>query len=68
MIENVETIEYIMEKMKSAPVNIDSSPSSQITEQSLREMMQDERYWHPARRNVDFINEVNEGFQKLYNQ
>ena len=57
-----------MEKMKSAPVNVDSSPSSQITEQSLREMMQDERYWHPARRNTDFINEVNEGFQKLYNQ
>lgn len=64
----IEAIEYIMEKMKSAPVNIDSSPSGQITEQSLREMMQDERYWHPARRNSDFINEVNEGFQKLYNQ
>jgi hypothetical protein len=30
-------------------------------------MMQDERYWHPARRNDDFIKEVNDGFQKLYN-
>ena len=57
-----------MGKMQDPSLGTDSAPSSQITEQSLREMMRDERYWHPARRNNDFIQEVNDGFQKLYNK
>tara|TARA_R100000742_G_C4277532_1_gene99512 strand:- start:1070 stop:1819 length:750 start_codon:yes stop_codon:yes gene_type:complete len=65
--EGLETLEFIMEKLQSPSMGSDSTPSGKITEQGLREMMQDERYWHPARRNNDFIQEVNDGFQKLYN-
>jgi hypothetical protein len=64
--DGLEALEFIMEKLKSPSVNADSNPVGQITEESLRAMMEDERYWHPARRNNDYIKEVNDGFQKLY--
>lgn len=63
--EGVQALEFIMEKLKSPAIGSDATPSGQITEEGLREMMQDERYWHPARRNSDFVNEVTQGFQKL---
>lgn len=66
--DGLKALEFIMGKMQDPSLGTDSAPSSQITEQSLREMMRDERYWHPARRNNDFIQEVNDGFQKLYNK
>ncbi len=66
--EGIETLEFIMEKLQSPSLGSDGTPSGKITEAGLREMMQDERYWHPARRNNDFIQEVNDGFQKLYNR
>ena len=64
--DGLQVLEFIMEKMKSPSVNVDSNPVGQITEEGLRAMMEDERYWHPARRNNDYIKEVNDGFQKLY--
>ena len=64
--EGLMVLEFVMEKLQSPSMGSDSTPSGKITEQGLREMMQDERYWHPARRNNDFIQEVNDGFQKLY--
>jgi len=64
--DGLQALEFIMEKMKSPSVNVDSNPVGQITEEGLRAMMEDERYWHPARRNNDYIKEVNDGFQKLY--
>ena len=66
--EGLEALEFIMEKLQSPSLGSDGTPSGKITEAGLREMMQDERYWHPARRNNDFIQEVNDGFQKLYNR
>ena len=64
--EGLMVLEFVMEKLQAPSMGSDSTPSGKITEQGLREMMQDERYWHPARRNNDFIQEVNDGFQKLY--
>ena len=64
--DGLQALEFIMEKMKSPSVNVDSNPVGQVTEEGLRAMMEDERYWHPARRNNDYIKEVNDGFQKLY--
>lgn len=64
--DGLEALEFIMEKMRSPSVNSESVSASRITEEGLRQMMQDERYWHPARRNDDYIKEVNDGFQKLY--
>lgn len=66
--DGLKALEFIMGKMQAPSLGNDSTPSGQITEQSLRDMMRDERYWHPARRNNDFIQEVNDGFQKLYNK
>tara|TARA_R100001460_G_scaffold458_3_gene2146 strand:- start:139 stop:894 length:756 start_codon:yes stop_codon:yes gene_type:complete len=65
--DGVVVLEFIMEKMKDPSISSQADSPSKITEQGLREMMQDEKYWHPAKRNNDFINQVNEGFQKLYN-
>lgn len=61
----LEALEFIMEQVKSTPINTQSSPVDQITEDSLRAMMQDERYWNPARRDMGYVRQVDEGFQKL---
>jgi len=63
--EGVQVIEFIMEKLQSSPLGSEATPSAQITIESLREMMKDERYWNPAKRNSDFVKQVDEGFQKL---
>jgi hypothetical protein len=54
-----------MEQMKSTSVNGSTTPASQITEESLRGMMQDERYWNPARRDMDYVKQVDDGWQKF---
>ena len=66
--EGIEVLEFIMEKLKSSPLGSEGTPSAQITEEGLREMMQDERYWNPARRSDDYVKQVQEGYKKLYNQ
>ncbi len=66
--EGIEVLEFIMEKLKSSPLGSDATPSAQITQEGLREMMEDERYWNPARRNDDYVKQVQEGYKKLYNQ
>jgi hypothetical protein len=52
--------------MKSTSVNPQSSPVDQITQDSLEAMMRDERYWHPARKDMSYIKQVQDGFDKLY--
>ena len=66
--EGIEVLEFIMEKLKSSPLGSEGTPSAQITEEGLRERMQDERYWNPARRSDDYVKQVQEGYKKLYNQ
>ena len=61
----LEALEFIMEQVKSTPINTQSSPVDQITEDSLRAMMQDERYWNPARRDMGYVRQVDEGLQKV---
>lgn len=62
----LEALEFIMEQMKSTPVNPQSSPVDQITQESLEAMMRDERYWHPARKDMSYVKQVQDGFSKLY--
>lgn len=64
--DGIIALEFIMEKMKTPSVNGDSVSASKVTEENLREMMQDERYWHPARRSNDFVKEVDSGFKTIY--
>jgi hypothetical protein len=64
--EGIMALEIIMENMKDGSFSGNTSSSSQITEASLQEMMQDDRYHNPARRDPHFIKQVEEGFRKLY--
>lgn len=63
--DGLMALEFIMEQMKSTSVNGSTTPASQITEESLRGMMQDERYWNPARRDMDYVKQVDDGWQKF---
>ena len=64
--EGIVALEHIMEALKDGSFTADTSPTPRMTEQTLREMMQDERYYNPARRDPHFIKQVEEGFRKLY--
>jgi hypothetical protein len=63
--DGLMALEFIMDQLKSPRVNADSTPVDQITIDSLQSMMQDERYWNPARRDMNYVKQVDEGFQKL---
>lgn len=61
----VEMIEKIMELARDVPAPGDNAATG-ITAEELAEMQRDERYWHPARKDADFIRKVDEGYRKLY--
>jgi hypothetical protein len=46
-------------------VNGSTTAVGQLTEDSLRTMMKDERYWNPAQRDMDYVKQVDDGWQKL---
>jgi hypothetical protein len=64
--EGIVALEHIMEAMKDGSFSGNTSPMPRMNEQTLREMMQDDRYHHPARRDPNFVKQVEEGFRKLY--
>lgn len=64
--EGIVALEHIMEAMKDGSFSGSTSPMPRINEQALREMMQDDRYHNPARRDPHFVKQVEEGFRKLY--
>jgi len=59
-------LEHIMEKMKGPSFAGDSAMSSQITDDSLRTMQKDERYWNPQKRDPAYVNQVDQAYRKLY--
>jgi hypothetical protein len=64
--EGIMALEHIIEATKDGNFSGNSSTTEKITEQSLREMMQDDRYHHPAKRDASFVRQVEDGFKKLY--
>ena len=64
--EGILALEAIMEATKDGGFSGSSNAVNQMTEDSLRQMMNDERYWNPARRDPAFIKQVDQGFAKLY--
>jgi hypothetical protein len=65
--EGILALEAIMDAVKDGDgFSASSGSSSGLTEDSLKQMMQDERYWNPVRRDNAFIKQVDEGFAKLY--
>ena len=64
--EGVQALEFIMENLQQQSPNSTSQPVAQINEAELQQMMLDDRYHNPAKRDANFIRQVDEGFRKLY--
>lgn len=62
--DGVMVMETIMEKMKDGSFSEGTQPTAGPTEQELREMMNDPRYWKD--RDPHFIKQVTEGYQQIY--
>ncbi len=64
--DGIIALEAIMEATRDPSPTTETQPSSQITQQSLEEMMKDERYWNASKRDSHFVKQVDEGFKRLY--
>ena len=64
--EGVVAMEAIMGALKDSSVSEQTNISSNFNEIELQEMQKDERYWNPAKRDNNFVNQVNDGYKKLY--
>lgn len=62
----IEALEYIMQQVSDTSVTADTTNISTVDENDLRSMMQDPRYWNPAKREPNFVKQVEQGFSKLY--
>ena len=62
----IVALEHIMEKMKGPSFAGDSAMTSQITDDSLRTMQKDERYWNPQKRDPAYVSQVDQAYRKLY--
>ena len=62
--EGIIAIESIMEAMKDGSFAGNAESSAGTTEQQLREMMNDPRYWKD--RDPSYIKQVTDGFQQIY--
>lgn len=64
--EGIIALEAIMTAMKEPSVTDQTNISANFSNVELQEMMKDERYWNPSRRDANWIKQVDEGFKKLY--
>ena len=64
--EGIIALEAIMDAVRDGGYTEGSAAPGGVTEDSLREMMQDERYWNPAKRDSGYVKQVQDGFSKLY--
>lgn len=64
--DGIIALEAIMSAMKDPSVNIETGTADSLTENSLNEMMRDERYWNPRVRDDNYVKQVQSGFKKLY--
>jgi len=62
----IMALEHIMEKMRGPSFAGESAMSSQITDDSLRTMQKDERYWNPQKRDPAYVSQVDQAYRKLY--
>ena len=63
--EGIEAMEMIMESLKGNQ-SINSESANKLDEDMIHQMMQDERYHNPAKRDPNLIRQVNEAYAKLY--
>ena len=65
--EGIVALETMMQKMRDPSVSENTSVASGLDQTVLEEMARDERYWNPAKRDMNFVRQVDEGYKKLYN-
>lgn len=64
--QGIEVLEKIMSAINTTPVAGNVEASSQLSEDELRSMMMDERYWKQGSRDAGFVRQVEDGFSKIY--
>jgi len=64
--DGVMALETIMNAMRDTSPTTGSTPSAQVSEDQLRQMMMDDRYHNPAKRDPNFVKMVEDGFKKIY--
>ena len=64
--EGIIALEHIMETMKDGSFSSETQPSAGIDRNALNEMMRDDRYHNPAKRDLHFVKQVDDGFKTLY--
>ena len=64
--EGIEVLEKVMTALKSTNIDGTAEAGSSVTEDDLRTMMNDDRYWKQGARDAGYIKQVNDGFAKLY--
>ena len=64
--DGIMALEVVMEAMKDGSFSAESAPAGHVDDNKLQEMMRDERYYNPARRDAGFVKQVEDGFKKLY--
>ncbi len=66
--DGIKVVEFMMESLKENPVSGTGQPVAVLTDDKLKEMMQDPRYYSPNQRDPAFVKMVDEGFKKMYNR
>ena len=64
--EGVMALETMMGAVKQSGPSSDQMPSSQTNEAELKQMMLDDRYHNPAKRDQNYVRQVEEGFKRIY--
>jgi hypothetical protein len=63
--EGIEAMEHIMESLKGTQ-SIASESSNKLDEDMVIQMMKDERYHNPAKRDLNWVKQVDESYAKLF--
>lgn len=66
--KGVKVIERIMSLARGDAAQVIDNTPTETTEDDVKKMMNDRRYWHPADRDPKYIAEVQKFFQKKFNQ
>jgi len=66
--EGVKAMETVINALKGSQSIGEANPTGQLNEDTLRDMMKDEKYWSMTKRDPNYVRQVEEGFQKLYNK
>ena len=63
--EGIEAMEHIMESLKGTQ-SIASESSNKLDEDMIKQMMKDERYHNPAKRDLNWVKQVDDSYAKLF--